>query len=89
MSTERTHLEQPPPSFIKVWSDKLHQLGIAAPAVLFLEFNKPLSFVWGQFLLMGQPLLNTFLPRQFTQNAVNLLSDRTRLEQFIKELEGR
>jgi len=89
MSTARIRREQPPPSFIKAWSDKLHQLGIAAPAVLFLEFNKPLGFVWGQFLLVGQPLLNTFLPRQFTQNAIHLLSDRTRLEQFIEELEGR
>jgi len=89
MATEKIGREPPPPAFIKTWSDTLHRLGMAAPAVLFLEFNKPLSFMLGQFLLVGQPFLNAFLPPKLTQNAVSLLSNRTHLEQLIQELEGR
>lgn len=77
------------PGFIKSWANKIKQINLTTPAILFLETQKPLSFVLGQFLLVGQPIMNTFLPAQFTHNAVDLFSNRRYLDDLIKELEGR
>ena len=75
------------PLFIKTWTDKIKQLGLSTPAILLLEAHKPLSFVASQFLLISEPFLNVFLPTQFTNNAVNLFSERSNLNLFIQKLE--
>ncbi len=75
------------PDFIKQWANRVKQVGLTAPAILALESHKPLGFILGQFVLVGQPVLNIFLPAQVTNNAVRLLSNRTYLERFIQELE--
>ena len=76
-----------PTAFIEAWASVIKQRKLTLPALVLLEAHKPLSFVVGQFLLVGQPLFNLFLPAQFTQNAVQLCSERTSLEQFIQALE--
>ena len=75
------------PDYIQKWADKIKQCRLAQPALLLLEAHKPLAFVAGQFIIVGQPLLNLFLPLTFTQNTVNLLSHPAYVEQLMKELE--
>ncbi len=60
---------------------------LAAPAVLFLEANKPLSFVGSQALLMLQPMTDLFMARDFTADLAALFADRERLETLITRLE--
>ena len=76
-----------PPEFIARWARKIRHLRLTTPAILLLEMHKPLSFTLGQFLLVGQPVLDALLPRPFTRDAVSLLSDRRYLEQLLQELE--
>lgn len=75
------------PIFIKQWAANLKNRGLATPAMLLLEIHKPLSFTTSQVILIGQPLLNCFLPTQITHQMVNLFSNRTYLNQFMKALE--
>ncbi len=75
------------PQFIQMWAAKIQQMGLATPAILLLEVHKPLSFTAGQFLLLGQPLLNLVLPSPFTENTITLLSSRNLINALISELE--
>lgn len=75
------------PDFIPLWAGKIKQWGLGTPAILFLETNKPLSFIFSQWLLVSHPVANLFLPTQLTDNAVNLFSNRSYLDHLIKELE--
>lgn len=65
----------------------IHQWGLVAPAITFLEANKPLSFVGSQALLMLQPIADLFVARELTTDMAALLSDRNRLERLIANLE--
>jgi hypothetical protein len=62
--------------------------GLVAPAITFLEANKPLGFVGGQALLMLQPIADFFVTRELTTDVAALLSDRNRLETLISNLES-
>ena len=68
-------------------SGLIAELGLVAPAIAFLEANKPLSFVGSQALLMLQPMTSFFMTRELTDDLVALLADRDRLEQFVARLE--
>jgi hypothetical protein len=60
---------------------------LATPAVLFLEANKPLSFVGSQALLMLQPMTDLFMAHELTGDLAALFADRDRLETLITRLE--
>lgn len=77
----------PDQEFIYKWTEKIRHLGLSTPAAFFLEAYKPLSFIAGQFLIIGQPLLNLFFAPQLTDKTIQLLSQRTDLEAFIRLLE--
>ncbi|MBN1994907.1 MAG: hypothetical protein JW953_19590 [Anaerolineae bacterium] len=74
-------------TFANRLATRITNLGLAGPAVLLLEANKPLAFLGSQLLLVAQPTLNLFLARDFTQNVVDLLADSEQLEQLIDRLE--
>ena len=76
-------------TFIEKVADKISELGLAGPAILLLEANKPLAFIGSQLLLVAQPTLNLFLSPSFTQNTIVLLADSRQLEQLINGLEIR
>ena len=80
-------MPKPEPEFIFEWANKVKYLGLSTPIAIFLEAYKPLSFVTGQFMVIGQPFLNLFLSASFTGNAIRLFSKRTELDVFIKLLE--
>ena len=42
-------------------AQKIYSCGLTAPAILFLEANKPFSFIGSQALLFFQPLLGFLL----------------------------
>jgi hypothetical protein len=60
--------------------------GLVAPAIAFLEANKPLSFVGSQALLMLQPVVDMFIARELTTDLADLLADRERLERLVDSL---
>ena len=74
--------------FINKISDRIHQLGLATPAILLLEAHKPLAFVGSQLLLIAQPTLDIFLPQSLTTCSAQLLANPAQLEQLILKLES-
>jgi len=76
-----------PDNFVQKVADKITDLGLAGPAVLLLEANKPLAFLGSQLLLVAQPTLNIFVSPHLTQQTINLLTDSAQLEQLIQALE--
>jgi hypothetical protein len=76
-----------PHNFVQKVADKISDLGLAGPAILLLEANKPLAFLGSQLLLVAQPTLNVFVSPHVTQQTINLLTDSTQLEQLIRAIE--
>jgi hypothetical protein len=76
-----------PNNFVQNVADKITDLGLAGPAILLLEANKPLAFLGSQLLLVAQPTLNIFVSPHLTQQTINLLTDSEQLEQLIQTLE--
>lgn len=76
-------------TFIEKVADKITKLGLAGPAILLLEANKPLAFIGSQLLLVAQPTVDLFLSPRFTQHTIDLLADSSQLEQLINSLEIR
>jgi len=60
---------------------------LETPAVLFLEINKPLSFVMGQSLYFSAPMLAPIFGYEKLQKAAGLLSDHNSLETLITRIE--
>jgi hypothetical protein len=61
--------------------------GLVAPAIAFLEANKPLSFVGSHALLMFQPITDLFVARELSMDLATLLADRDRVELLLVRLE--
>lgn len=66
---------------------QVNEWGMVAPAILFLEAHKPLSFLASQFLLLSQPTLGPFLGGVAREYAL-LLEDRENVETILSRLEG-
>ncbi len=76
-----------PPEFSSDWVAKIKKAGLTTPAILALETHKPLSFIFSQMIVVGQPVLDFLLPKSISQQAIALFSDRKNLETFISKLE--
>ena len=64
----------------------LERHGLATPAAFFLEWNRPLSFVGSQFLLLAQPFLSPFVSDEVTEDCANLFYDRSGVDMLIERL---
>lgn len=78
----------PTPDFADRLARKISELGLGSVAILFLEAHKPLSFAGSQALLLGQPLLDVFLPAGVTAEMSALLADRNEVERLIARLDA-
>jgi hypothetical protein len=61
--------------------------GLEAPAVLFMEFHKPLAFPLGQAALVAVPFLGLFFAPEEIERAVRLLGSPEAVEQLITRIE--
>ena len=64
---------------------RIESVGMTAPAVAFLEVNRPLAFLGSQMLLVAQPFLSPFLAS--VDGWVEILEDRGSVEQLVRRLE--
>jgi len=60
--------------------------GLITPAILFLEVNRPFSFIGSQALLFFQPLLSPLLGNKVVEYA-QLFEDRASVELLLQRLE--
>ena len=64
---------------------RLEAAGMSAPAIAFLESNRPLAFVGSQMLLVAQPFLSPFLSS--LDGWIEILEDRGSVERLTRRLE--
>ena len=72
---------------IETLAGRIEGMGLATPAILMLEANKPLSFLGSQALLVLQPLLGFAVGDTATEEYAALLEDRDNVERLILRLE--
>jgi hypothetical protein len=60
---------------------------MTAPAILFLESAKPLSFLGNQALIFFQPIVQSIFSFKTYDEVVEILEDRDNLEYFLSRLE--
>ena len=61
--------------------------GLAVPAILFLEMNKPIAFLLGQSVLLGAPALSPFLGVANVEDLAEVLSSRDNVEHLLRRIE--
>ncbi len=67
---------------------QLNAWGMVAPALMFLEANKPLSFLGSQLILLSQPVLGLIWEDKLLGDYALLLEDRDNIERLLCRLEG-
>ena len=73
--------------FIERLAQKISSWGLVAPAVFFLEANKPFSFIGSQALLFFQPLLGFLLGDEVIGGYAQLFEDQASVERLLHLLE--
>ena len=67
---------------------RVGELGLTAPAILFLELHKPLSFLGAQVLFAAQPFLGLAFDEAELRDFATIIEDRAGVEQVIDRLES-
>lgn len=61
---------------------------MTAPAILFLESAKPLSFLGNQALIFFQPIVQSIFNFKTYDEVVEILEDRENLEYLLSKIEA-
>jgi hypothetical protein len=67
---------------------RIVRLGLATPAIFFLESVRPLSFVASQAMVFFGPLATAILPHQDYERLARILEDRGSVEALLVRIEG-
>jgi hypothetical protein len=88
-----TPLPQPPgeagadEALIEAVAQRVVRMGLAAPAIFFLESTKPLSFVGSQVLVFLEPFVKSVLNVANYNRFVALMEDRKNIERLLVRVE--
>jgi len=67
---------------------KIVERRMGAPAILFLESVKPVSFLGNQALIFFQPIVQSVFEFKHYDEVVEILEDRQNLEYLLKKIES-
>ncbi len=70
------------------FAQRVVQMGMTAPAILFLETYKPISFLGAQLLLFSEPFLNWLIHPTDLRDFTVLIQDEAGTEALIERLES-
>ncbi len=70
------------------FAQRVAQGGMTAPAILFLEAYKPLSFLGAQLLWFSEPFLNVLIRPADLHDFTMLIQDEAGTEALIERLES-
>jgi hypothetical protein len=76
----------PTSQILQVWADNLNRWGINNLAAAFLDALGPLTLLGAQFVYIGQPFLNPFIPEDHLETLVNLLENPQVAKKFVAVL---
>jgi len=66
---------------------KIVERRLSAPAILFLESSKPLSFLGNQAMVFFQPIVQTVFNFKTYDDIMDLLEDRDNIEYLLRKIE--
>jgi len=69
------------------FAEKIVERRLTAPAILFLESVKPLSFLGNQALVFFQPIVHTVFAFKTYDEITEILEDRENLEYLLTKVE--
>jgi hypothetical protein len=67
---------------------RIADLGLTAPAILFLEMHKPLAFLGAQLLWVAQPFLSIGWNEADLRDFAAIVENRGGVEELIERLES-
>lgn len=70
-------------------AERVVRMGMAVPAIFFLESTKPLSYIGSQALVFLEPFVKSFLNLRSYDRFVALLEDRKNIERLLRKIEDR
>ncbi len=73
---------------IERFAQRVVQMGMTAPTILFLETYKPLSFLGAQLLWFSGPFLNLLINPTDLHDFTELVQDEAGTEALIERLES-
>lgn len=79
--------EQPDTELIEAVAKRVVGMGMATPAVFFLESTRPLSYVGSQVLVFLEPFVKSFLNLASYDRFVALMEDRKNIEILMDRIE--
>jgi hypothetical protein len=68
-------------------AERVVRMGLAVPAVFFLESVKPLSFVGSQALVFFEPFVRAFLALPDYERFTRLMEERESIEHLLVRIE--
>jgi hypothetical protein len=74
-------------ALLRAVAGRIVRMGLAVPAIFFLESSKPLSFVGSQALVFFEPFVKAFLNLKSYDRFANLMEDRANVERLIRLVE--
>ena len=69
-------------------TQRIEEMGLTAPAILFLETYKPVAFLGAQLLWVAEPFLSLGFNAADLHDLTRLIEDRTGIEELIRRLES-
>jgi len=70
-------------------ADRVIDLGLSVPAILFLEMGKPLSYVGSQTMVFFAPVATALFPGDGFNRLARLFEKRDNVERLMQEIERR
>jgi hypothetical protein len=68
-------------------AERVVRMGLAIPAVFFLESSKPLSFIGSQALVFFEPFVKAFLNLKSYDRFASMMEERKNVERLIRVIE--
>lgn len=75
------------PPLISKLAKEIVDRSLSAPAIMFLESTKPLSFVGSQIMVFFAPFVKAFWTGATYDQLASLLEERENVEALLKEIE--
>ena len=74
------------PDIWQTWAETLNRWGVTDLTATFLEALGPLNMLGAQFVYVGQPFLNQFVPEGHLDALAGLLEDPQETQAFVSVL---
>ncbi len=81
------HKQEEIPKLISKLALEIVERSLSAPAIMFLESTKPLSFIGSQIMVFFAPFVKAFWTGASYDELANLLEERENVEVLLREIE--